>query len=87
MPNPIEPTYSFPESNKIYEFCYNPCVHDSGWITISLHYSKEGAEKAMEEHKLEEKNKFDEMFPEGSEFGIEFGEHENWCVNEVEILP
>lgn len=38
-------------SGCLYAFLYNNCIHESSWATVSLHYSKEGAEKAMNEHK------------------------------------
>ena len=38
-------------SGCLYEFLYNSCIYESGSSTISLHYSRDGAEKAMNEHK------------------------------------
>jgi len=38
-------------SGCLYAFLYNCCIYESSWATVSLHYSKEGAEKAMQEHK------------------------------------
>lgn len=36
---------------KVWAFTYSPCKYESQAETISLHWSKEGAERAMEAHK------------------------------------
>ena len=74
-------------SGCLYAFLYNSCIHESSWATISLHYSKEGAEKAMQEHKKKALDEFNEMYANDNEFGFKFGEHEDWCVEPVEVLP
>lgn len=55
---------------KVWAFIYSPCKYESQAETISLHWSKEGAERAMEEHKA------------GDEGGNRFGW---WGVQEFEI--
>lgn len=35
----------------IYEVCYNPMIMEGGYLILSLHKTKEGAEKALEKHK------------------------------------
>ena len=35
----------------IYQALYCPMIHESGYITLSLHKTKEGAEQAIENHK------------------------------------
>lgn len=74
-------------SGCLYAFLYNSCIHESSWATVSLHYSKEGAEKAMREHKQKELDEFNEMYANDNEFEIKFGEHEGWCVKTIEVLP
>ena len=74
-------------SGCLYAFLYNSCIHESSWATVSLHYSKEGAEKAMQEHKQKELDKFNEMYANDNEFGFKFGEHEDWRVQPIEVLP
>lgn len=76
-----------PVRGYIYAFSYISCVHESVWQTISLHYSKEGAEKAMQEHKQRALDEFNKMYAEGNEFGFKFGEHEDWHIEPVEVLP
>ena len=43
--------------NIIYEFLYNGCIHESSYATMSLHKTKAGAEKALNEHKEKAKVK------------------------------
>lgn len=38
-------------TEKVYEFWYNECIHESVPITISLHQTKKGAIMTMEAHK------------------------------------
>lgn len=73
--------------NTIYAFNYCPCIHESAWATISLHYSEEGAIKAMNEHKEEKREEFDDMYKEEEELSFEFGTFEDWYVGPVPILP
>lgn len=74
-------------SGCLYAFLYNSCIHESSWATVSLHYSKEGAEKAMQEHKQKALDEFNEMYANDNEFDFKFGEHEDWRVEPVEVLP
>lgn len=66
---------------KIYKALYNPCIHESAWHTLSIHRTRRGAEMAMEFHKNEEKEKYDKYIGDDK-----FGEHEDWCVWEDELL-
>lgn len=77
----------FAVSGCLYAFLYNSCIHESSWATVSLHYSKEGAEKAMQEHKQKALDEFNEMYANDNEFDFKFGKHEDWRVEPVEVLP
>lgn len=80
---------------SLWAFMYNSCIHESSWATVSLHYSKEGAEKALAEHKAQALKQWQQIVDsdedKGTEFGYDvispFGIHEDWCVQEVEVLP
>jgi hypothetical protein len=74
-------------SGRVYAFLYNDCIHESTWRTISTHYSKEGAEKAMQEHKQEQLDEFNEMYQDDNEWGFKFGIDEDWCIETIEVLP
>ena len=72
--------------NKIYAFLYCPNIYESAWATMSLHYSKEGAEKAMEEHKQKELEEWNQLYDE-DEVDFKFGECEDWKVEKIKIEP
>ena len=72
---------------KIWEFWYNPMIHESGSITISLHKTKETAEKAMHLHRMDQKAKHDYVWkddPDRDEF--KFDEFKAWGVSERTVL-
>ena len=71
----------------VYEALYNPMVHESSARTISIHLSKEGAEKAIEAHKNEKYFDFIQMYSNEDELPFEFGTFESWFIAETEILP
>ena len=75
--------------NQIYSFIYCPCIFESGFVTISLHRTKEGAYKAMRKHLVEAYNNwFNERLlfgvPKGSIDG-KFGENERWGIKTERI--
>ncbi len=45
---------------KLYEFLYNGMTEESSYATISLHRTREGAEKALIEHKEKERLEYEE---------------------------
>ncbi len=69
---------------KVYEFMYTSCIHESAMATISIHKTRKGAELAMLCHQQEARKEFDRMDYE--EHGFKFGEYENWQVCETEVL-
>lgn len=81
----------------LYQFQYTSCVEESAFATISIHFSSEGAEKALEEHKQLKKEEWDKMckWDENeeplNEFSYRnicpFGVFERWIVTEIEVLP
>lgn len=74
-------------SDCFYAFLYNCCIHKSSRETISFHYSKEGAENAMKEHKQKALDEFNELYANDNKFGFKFSAHEDWCVEPVKVLP
>lgn len=42
----------------IYSAAYCDCIYDSGYSSISLHKTREGAELAIENHKLQEESDY-----------------------------
>jgi hypothetical protein len=72
---------------RVYEALYNPMIWESGFVTLSLHLSKEGAEKAIAFHKMEKMKGWNERYPNEEDKPYPFGEFELWSVGESEILP
>lgn len=46
------------EPLKLFTALYNPMVHESGFITLSVHRTKKGAWNAIKRHKIEEFNEW-----------------------------
>jgi hypothetical protein len=69
---------------KLYEALYCSCIFESGYVTLSIHRTKEGAEKAIEWHRHEEEQKWKGVKEIDHEWV--FGEHEDWSIREVEVL-
>ena len=79
----------------IYEFLYCSCIHESSYATMSLHRTKEGAEKAMKKHKIERrvdhdkliefqlnecKEYYDKKLKEGKESAADIQTHYDYMV-------
>jgi hypothetical protein len=79
----------------IWAFEYCGCIHESAFVTLSLHFTEDGAKKAMRKHKRAEKVKFKEYQKyHNSEPGLpesckvkdrEFGRNEDWRVISMEV--
>ena len=74
--------------DKLYEFLYNGCVYESSPATISIHRTREGAYKAMNEHREEKYKQFLEDMEKMRRLDLptehfEFGEYEEWDVHEI----
>jgi len=76
---------------KIYEALYTYCIYESAMQTLSLHKTKEGAEKAVQAHKDKIKKEHDDMNAEFEKEGLdksrfEWDVHQRWDVQETELL-
>jgi len=71
----------------LYQALYNPCVYESCVGVLSTHFSKEGAEKALEVHRQEKLDEFNDMIAEGNEYDFKFGEDESWSIDTITVLP
>ena len=77
---------------KVYEFIYNDSTYDGASITMSIHKTREGAEKAMEEHKVRLKKEDDELYSnfnsseclEDRDYEWDYGKY--WSIRETELL-
>lgn len=75
----------------IYEALYNPMIHESSYATLSLHRTKEGAEKAVQEHQDKIKKEHDDQNKEWQENGMEKSRFDwdfcqSWSIAETELL-
>lgn len=66
----------------IYAFQYCPCINESGYLTVSLHLTKKGAEIAMEIHKGNKKKAFDKLYKKNNE---DFGTNQWWFIRKFTI--
>lgn len=74
-------------SLSVWEALYNPMTWESGYCTLSVHLSKEGAEKAIAFHKMEKIQEWEKLYPNEDDKPYKFGEFEDWAVREVRVLP
>lgn len=88
-----KPSVTAADVPKLFAFRYCPCIHESSYATVSLHYSESGAVEAMERHRNREYLEYMEMASviedpdELREFVDDFGKYERWDVCPVEVLP
>lgn len=71
----------------VYQFLYNPCIHESGSVTVSLHLTKKGAWGAMKSHKLERYTEWLRNPYKHFRITCIFGRHESWRIEPIEIKP
>ena len=72
----------------VYEFLYNPSIHESAAQTVSIHKTMRGAEKAMELHKEMALKEYEEecnRIPDEEDFP--FGYDQWWGVRESILMP
>ena len=79
----------------VYQFLYCCSIHESSYFTVSTHFTKKGAEKAMRKHKnlarkehLEAVEYWNKQDPEHYKLYpySKFGLHEDWKVKEITII-
>lgn len=65
---------------KVYLAQYNPCVYESSYGTVSIHTTKEGAERVIKKMKAEK-------LVEWTGLGYEtIPDYEQWQVREMEVI-
>lgn len=74
--------------DKVYEFWYTDCIHESTAACISLHRTKKGAEMAMEFHKEQKRKEHEELYKdeEPDMIPFAFDGMGAWGVYEMELL-
>jgi hypothetical protein len=71
---------------KVYLAKYNDCTFESTSRTLSVHLSREGAEKAVQQHKDEVYKEWDKLDDDDKE-DFSFDWDKSWGVSEVDVLP
>lgn len=75
---------------KIYEALYCSCIHESSFATLSLHRTRAGAEKAVQDHKDKIKKEWEkeqaEFKKEGLESRFPWDFVQEWDIQETELL-
>ena len=77
---------------KIYEALYNPMIHESGYITISSHTTKQGARNALAKYIWEKRKEHYSIYKshggtiKDEEPAYIFGGFEAWLVAEATLL-
>jgi len=64
---------------------HNPNIHESSAYTISLHKTKEGAKKAVEESKREVKKEYNEVYDESDDIAPEWDRFHWWGIKKQEV--
>jgi len=70
---------------KIYLAKYNPCINGSVYGILSIHKTKEGAQKAIDKHKLNRINML-KIIWDNTNDERKMIEMEDWIVSETELL-
>ena len=71
--------------NKVYIFEYNDCIHESDYGVVSVHATRGGAQKALEDHKQACKEEHDAIQRRAPSDILEFGVDVDWRVREIEV--
>ena len=76
---------------KLYEALYCDCTHESSFATISIHRTREGAEKAVQDDKDKMKAEHEKSKKDIEDAGLEFDDYEwnidkEWDIQETELL-
>ena len=70
----------------LYQFLYNPMIHDCGWVTISTHISPQGAQAAMNRHRDDAEADWEEEYTPEQRMTHPFGVNEDWRVLPTKLL-
>lgn len=74
-------------NDTVYQARYTPSIYESAMTTLSLHRTEQGAEKAVEDHKKQLKQEYEEDY-EGipqKEREFSYDHHKEWDVIKSKI--
>ena len=71
----------------VWEFKYNDFIHESAAYTVSIHRTKKGAEKAMNEHKEKIKNNHIRLYKDDPDEDLsEWNWAKWWGIRKTKVL-
>jgi len=72
---------------KVYEFLYNSMIEESAYTTMSIHITREGAEKSMKAHQKKEKEDWISFYSEMKEKPpCKFNKFKDWRIQRRHVL-
>ncbi len=72
---------------KVWEAMHCPCVYESAYATLSLHRTKEGAEKVVQASKDAVKKRFDEFYKKREPITThKWDDFDGWSITETKVL-
>lgn len=79
------------DAQIIYEALYCCDIHDSSYATLSIHRTRKGAERAIENHKAAKKAEFDDLYynpeyPVNMIVEMKYDDNQAWTIRETELL-
>lgn len=70
----------------LYEALYNYMTEESGYVTLSVHKTKQGARNAVAKVVREEREKHNKLYKyDREEMPYIYGEFEGWMIKEIEV--
>ncbi len=70
---------------KIWEALYNPMIYESGFVTLSIHFTKMGAEKAIEKDKQREYEEWLEIYRDEPDPPGKWDDFKAWKVQPIKL--
>ena len=70
---------------EVHAALYNPMIWESGFITLSLHKTEEGARKAIEEHQRQEYEEWLEDYKKDVDPPEKWDDFKAWNVKPMKI--
>ena len=62
-------------------------IHESGFITLSIHKTLEGAENAIDSHRKKMRKEWEDNYNEEERKEFPFGEYESWAIDDEFVRP
>lgn len=70
---------------KLWQALHNPMIYESGFITLSIHLTKRGAEKAIEKDKQREYKEWLEIYKDEPDPPGKWDDFKVWKVQPIKL--